>query len=60
MNTFRAGDSINFVPLPFEVQMETFAFIALVMMLLYLVPIKLPISYTPLAMFQFALRFLFL
>lgn len=40
--------------------MEMFAFIALVMMLLYLVAIKLPIPYTPLEVFQFALRFLFL
>lgn len=40
--------------------MELFAFITLVMMLLYLVAITFPIPYTPLEVFQFALRFLFL
>lgn len=40
--------------------MEIFAFIALVMMLLYLVAIKFPVPYTALEAFQFSLRFLFL
>lgn len=50
----------NFDSLPFEVHKEMFAFIAVVMMLLYLVAIEFPIPYTPLVVFQFALRFLFL